>query len=190
MFAETTVERGHVTHGNDGSAYVRFYKRHEKGVSKDFVEIMFPGDTKTIVNRQVKDDDKMRWTQQWRAYEAGEAFKAEGCPLEQWPAVAQDEGLIRDLNHKHIYTVEQLAAVSDQNLANIGIGARELVAKANAFLDVRKDTQAAEKYAQLAEQSQAENKLLREQVADLAKRLQEVEDAKEDKRKRSAKEAA
>ena len=71
-FAETTVNRGHVTHGNDESAYVRFYKRNEKGVTKDFVEIIFPGDTKTVTNRQLKEEDKFRWPKHWEAYQRGQ----------------------------------------------------------------------------------------------------------------------
>lgn len=180
MFAETTVERGgHVKHGNDDSAYVRFYKRNEKGVPKDFVEIMFPGDARTVVDRHVKDDDKMRWPKQWAAYESGEAFKADGFPLEQWPELSADEGVIRDLNHKRIYTVEQLANVSDQNLANIGLGARALVAKAKAFVEVRKDSAAVTKYAEQYEQVKAENLLLKDQLATMAARLQALEDSKE-----------
>lgn len=175
MFAETTVERGgHVKHGNDSSAYVRFYKRNEKGVSKDFVEIMFPGDTKTIVNRQIKDDDKNRWPQHWEAYQRGEEFKADGFPLEQWTEI--DEGMVRELNHKRIYTVDQLADVTDQNMANIGLGARELVAKAKAFTEVRKNTDASMKYAAQFEQMDAENKLLREENKTLAARMQALED--------------
>jgi hypothetical protein len=178
MFAETTVDRGHVKHGQDDSAYVRFHKFNEKGVAKDFIEIMFPGDARTIVHRAVKEDDMHRWPKQWQAYQAGEEFKAEGFPLEQWPEI--DDGMVRDLNHKRIYTVEQLSAVTDQNLVNLGLGARELVAKAKAFADVRKDSAAVSKYAAQAEQALAENALLREQLSELSKRLQSIEEAKDD----------
>jgi hypothetical protein len=176
MFAETTVHGGHVKHGSDDSAYVRFYKRNEKGVTKDFVEIIFPGDNKTVVNRQVKEDDTHRWPKHWQAYQTGEEVKASGFPLEQWPEIATDEGLLRDLNHKHIYTVEQLAAVSDQNLANIGLGARALVAKAQAFLAVQKDSGAVARYAAQYEQVSEENALLKRQLAELSARLQAIED--------------
>lgn len=181
MFAETTVvSGGHVKHGNDSQAYVRFHKRNEKGVAKDFVEIMFPGDSRTVVNRQVKEEDKMRWPEQWRAYEAGEAFKVDGFPLEQWPEISSDEGLIRDMNHKRIFTVEQLASVSDQNIGNLGLGARELVSKAKAFVEVRKDSEAVTKYAAQYEQIKAENMLLKDQLATVLARLQSIEDSKED----------
>lgn len=179
MFAETTVERGgHVKHGNDDSAYVRFYKRSEKNVQKDFVEIIFAGDMRTIIDRQVKEDDKQRWPRQWQAYEAGEAFKVDGFPLEQWPEV--DTAVVRDLNSKRIFTVDQLASVTDQNLSNIGLGARELVAKAKAFVQVRKDSSAVSKYAEQYELIKAENDLLKSQMSGLMSRLQAIEDAKGD----------
>lgn len=192
MFAEATVERGgHVKHGQDDNAYVRFYKRMEKDKSKDFVEIIFPGDSRTIVDRQVKEDDKHRWGRQWQAYQAGEECKAEGFPLEQWPRISADQGAIRDLNYKHIYTVEQLASVTDQNLPNIGLGARELVAAAKAFIEVKKDTDAVERYAAQYEQIKGENQLLRDEIASLANRLQAMEDAEDKpKRGRPAKELA
>lgn len=180
MFAEPTVHNGHVSHGSDASAYVRFYRYSDKGKESDFVEIIFPGDTRTEMRRKVQDSDKVRWPNHWKAYQDGEQSKATGFPLEQWPQV--DQAMIRELNHKHIYTVEQLASVSDTNLANIGLGARELVAKAKAFVDVMKDTDAATKYAAQFEQVKAENDLLQEQNRDLASRLQALEDRLSDKK--------
>ena len=180
MLAEPTVKNGHVSHGNDSSAYVRFYKYNEKGREKDFVEIIFPGDSRSEMRRQVQNLDKMRWPQQWQAYLAGEESKAGGFPLEQWSAV--DEGMIRDLNHKRIYTVEQLASVADGNLANIGMGARDLVAKAKAFVDVMKDTEAVTKYASQYEAVSEENRLLQEQNRELAARLQAIEDRMAEKK--------
>lgn len=180
MFAEPTVKNGHVSHGSDASAYVRFYKYSDKGVESDFVEIIFPGDSRTEMRREVKDSDKVRWPAAWASYEAGEQSKATGYPLEQWRGV--DEAMIRELNHKRIYTVEQLASVSDSNLANIGMGARELVAKAKAFIEVMKDTEAATRYAAQFEQMKSENDLLQEQNRELASRLQALEDRLSDKK--------
>lgn len=175
MFAETTVERGgHVKHGTDDAAWVRYYKRSEKGVSKDFIEIRFPGDNKTVVNRQVKEDDKHRWPKQWDAYQRGEEFKSEGYPLEQWPEV--DEGQVREFNYKNIYTVEQLALMTDSNLQSLGPGGRELQAKAKAFVDVIKKTADASKYAAQYEAVKADNDRLAEENRLLSGRLQALED--------------
>ncbi|SEO77637.1 hypothetical protein [Nitrosovibrio sp. Nv6] len=174
MFAEPTVRNGHVSHGSDASAYVRFYKYSDKGKESDFVEIIFPGDARTEMRRKVQETDKVRWPNHWAAYAAGEQSKATGYPLEQWREV--DEAVIRDLNHKHIYTVEQLASVSDAHLSNLGLGARELVAKAKASVDVMKDTEAVSKYAAQFETIKGENELLQQQNRDLAARLQALEE--------------
>jgi len=55
-----------------------------------------------------------------------------GTPLEMWPAL--DRAMVETLRHLNIYSVQQLAALSDSYLQNIGMGARELRAKAQAFL--------------------------------------------------------
>lgn len=179
MLNDPTVRNGHVSHGSDASAYVRFYKYNDKGQENDFVEIIFPGDTRSEMRREVNDTDKMRWPQAYEAYKNGEVSKASGFPLDQWPQV--DEGMIRELNHKRIYTVDQLASVSDANLPTIGLGAQALVAKAKAFLELRKDAGAIERYAEQFESMKAENKLLQDQNQSLAARLQALEDSQERK---------
>ena len=178
MLAETTVQGGHVSHGNDRGSYVRFYKYVERGQLSesimDFVEIITPGDTKSEMRRQVQDSDKVRWPEAWAAYQAGEQSKITGYPLEQWPGV--DEGMIRDWNHKRIYTVEQLAGLSDSSIESLGFGTRTYVAKAKAFLDVMAKTGDATKYAAQFESIKAENELLQEENRKLASRLQALED--------------
>src|SRR6185437_11248271 len=141
MLAEPTVMNGHVSHGTDRAALVRFYKFEIHGMvgtkTQDFIEIISPGDTKSEMRRQVQDSDKIRWPDAWKAYEAGEEFKAQGTPLEQWREI--DSSMIRELIHKHIYTIEQLANLGDTGIDNVGMGARMLVAKAKAFIEVNKD---------------------------------------------------
>lgn len=158
----------------DSAAYVRFYKYVSESGEHDFVEIIFPGDSRTEMRRRVQESDKVRWPGHWRAYQDGEQSKASGHPLEQWASV--DQAVVRDLNHKHIYTVEQLASVIDSNLSNLGLGARELVAKAKAFVDVSKDAAEAQKYAAKYEEVKAANDFLAKQNQDLSDRLRTLED--------------
>ena len=61
-----------------------------------------------------------------------------GTPLKQWPRA--DRGLVATLAALNIHSVEQLAEISDGNLQNIGIGARELREQAKAFLALAKDS--------------------------------------------------
>jgi hypothetical protein len=55
-----------------------------------------------------------------------------GTPLKMWPRV--DRGLAATLMAANVYTVEQLAGISDANLDIVGIGGRELREQAKAFL--------------------------------------------------------
>jgi hypothetical protein len=70
------------------------------------------------------------------------AFKAnsgegltEGTPIGQWGQV--DAGTAASLRAVGIFTVEQLASISDGNLTNVGMGARVLREQAQAFLQTR-----------------------------------------------------
>jgi hypothetical protein len=62
----------------------------------------------------------------------GEAVDLGGTPLKMWPRI--DRGLAATLAVVHIHTVEALAAVSDSNLDNLGLGGRELREQARTFL--------------------------------------------------------
>jgi len=55
-----------------------------------------------------------------------------GTPLKYWPQI--DRGLAATLMAANVYTVEQLAGLSDANLDVVGIGARELREQAISFL--------------------------------------------------------
>jgi hypothetical protein len=56
-----------------------------------------------------------------------------GTPLKMWPRI--DRGLAATLMAANVFTVEQLANLSDTNLDIVGMGAHELRAQAKAYLD-------------------------------------------------------
>jgi hypothetical protein len=81
-----------------------------------------------------------------------------GTPLKQWPRI--DRGLAASLAAVNVYTVEQLAGVSDQNLSYIGMGGRELREAARAFLQAS-DTAQAERLAGTVETLRQENEMVK-----------------------------
>lgn len=99
---------------------------------RDYVEIIIPG-AKDTVDRQVQEQDKDRWPEQYRRFKEDAEQATDGTPLEQWPAISVSQ--IAELKAKKIRTVEQLAGVSDGNLANLGLGARQLRDRALAYLE-------------------------------------------------------
>ena len=177
MFAEPMVNRsGHVSYGDDESAVVRFHKHPYKDDLHDFVEIIFPADTKSITDRPVKESDKQRYSRQWEAYQKGEEFKQEGFPLESW--VEMDPGMVREYNHHKIYTVEQLAGMNETNLTNLGLGARTLHTKAKAFIEAHKGTKEAVKFAALNEQQGKQIEFLTKTVDELKIQLESLQPKK------------
>ena len=89
-----------------------------------------------------------------------EKFKADekasdmaGTPLKEWPRI--DRALAASMAAVNVYTVEQLAGISDQNLTYLGMGGRELREAARAFLQAS-DTQQAERLAGTVETQRIE----------------------------------
>jgi ribosomal protein L19 len=133
MIETTVVGRGnniHVQHGTDDNLFVRFYfnKIHEQ----HYIKINVPGDNKTEWDEPVKDEHKRRFAEKWKAYESeqnqfeGEVL-LESCELFNESKVE----LYRNFN---IRTVDQLAKLNDAFITKIGMGTREDVRKANAYL--------------------------------------------------------
>lgn len=132
-----------VVYGEDRGLWVEFfkepllmeYKTEEEGrpIYEDMtlVRIYVPGDkTKVVVRKAYLTDhdgipaDPKRWPEQWRAFQAGEVAVSEGTPLVEWPRIGKSQ--IEELKYFKINTVEQLAAVSDSVLENMGHGTRPL----------------------------------------------------------------
>lgn len=120
-----------------------------------FIRIRTPGDRHTEVDREIKEQDKHRFALQWARFQQQESQTQEGTPLEEWPAMTP--ALVRSFKALNVFSVEALAAVSDGNLQNLGVGARNWRDKAVSYLANAKDSAFASKM-------QAENADLRAQI--------------------------
>jgi len=190
-FANPTVSgRGNqlaVKHGGDEALIVEFYMEsvlqgHEseqagRQIFKDvpFIWIRFPGDRTRERRRRVdmvgKDGaipDPDRFPKQWSAFQRKHAQVQEGTPIEQWGPISKSQALTwKGMN---VHTVENLAAVPDSVLHQLGHGARVLRDKAIAWL---KSTADSAETLRLAAENQAlkdDIAMLKEQVAELAKK--------------------
>lgn len=97
-----------------------------------YVRIRTPGDRRTEVDRQAKEDDKRRFAYQWAQYQQGATQATSGTPLEEWPLMTP--ATVRNLKALNISSVEELAGVTDGNLQQVGMGARALRDQAIAYL--------------------------------------------------------
>lgn len=141
-------------------------KSRERGVpihdEFEAVEVIIAGQNSAQPFRKVTDYDRTkRWPKEyasWKASQHGENIVG-GMPIDIWPGLAIEQ--IISLKVQNIFTVQQLASVTDGQLGHLGIGGRELREKAKKYLGE------AEKGAALV-RTNAEN-------VDLRKRLMLLE---------------
>lgn len=174
-----------VTYGSDAGLYVEFrnenvyqeFESEEKGqpIYKvvPFISIYVPGDKTKKIDRPVRmqgyadtPSDPQRFPAQWAAFQQGVKAVQDGFPLAEWPIMTTQQ--VRDLNSMNIYTVEQLAAVTDAALDGLGHGGRNLRDKAKAHLERLKDDAVTARLA-------AQNADLQRQIEELRASIPQVE---------------
>lgn len=149
----------------------------------DMVKIMVPGDSTSIVTQAVREDHKSRFPLQWAHFQNKHASDAReiGTPLSTWTRLTVSQ--VEELKALKIYTVENVAGMSDANLQRIGMIAgmapHAFRDHAIRFLAVSRGdavAQAAEARAKALEEENAKIKAdtekalaeMREQIASLA----------------------
>ena len=96
-----------------------------------YILILVKGQNKTEVRRKATDEDKRRFPREWGAFQDGKINPITGTPLESLNLAA---GIIQELKHLNIRTVEDVAEISDLTIQKIGIGGVEMRNQAKAFL--------------------------------------------------------
>ena len=128
-----------------------------------YVSILVPGDVGNEVCRKATEADKERFLPLWLQYEANQDQTVQGTSLDAWPFLNDTHK--HQLRYLGFTSVEQIAGASDTQLQRIGMGAVEMRTKASAFLAAQKDSEAAQKYAQLAAETQRQLDEMRAQLA-------------------------
>lgn len=131
---------------------------------REFVEILVPGDRKTVVDEMVKDEHRRRWPRAYEAFRSGQEAPTEGTPLAEWPGISRS--LVEELRFSKVFSVEQLAGLTDDQLAKtIQMGGFALREKAQRFLESAKGSEPMEKLA-------AENEVLKATLAETNGKLE------------------
>ena len=171
---------GDVHHGTDQNLFVEFvmvavrdnYKSEKEGreIFSDVphVRIITPGDNKSEFFQPVRDIDKKRFARQWEEFERTGQTAQTGTPLEMWPILSPAQ--VATFKALSIYTVEQLAGLTDVGLQKCGMGARDLQKKAKAFIDAAENTA-------LIQMLDADNKRKDEQLAAMQLQIDELNKA-------------
>jgi hypothetical protein len=100
---------------------------------KEMVRVVIPGDRLATFVGEVEDRHRDRWPDHYAAFKRGEQRASSGTPLEYWPIMSSAK--VAEMKALNIFSVEDLANLSDALLARIGMGARELRGQAQAYLE-------------------------------------------------------
>lgn len=132
---------------------------------REFVSIIPIGDNKTEITREATADDKQRFAEEYSVFKRGVAQTFSGTPLNAWPPMTP--AMIKMLNHHNVHTVEHLAGLDDIAISRLGLGMREWVTKAKAFLAQAEGTASAQHFA-------AENDRMKEDMARMQATIDEL----------------
>ncbi len=136
------------------------------------VELQWPGDnTKSYKYRfpitQTTNEYIERFPRQWEAFKNSTAQVPDGTPIEMWPPL--DKKRIFELKANKIYTVEQIAALTDANGPSaMGMDWRKIRDQAQAFLNPAASTVQLSNLMRENEDKDRRMKILEEQVAALS----------------------
>lgn len=151
------------------------YKSEQEGrpihEDREFIRILIAGDSRSEVVREVLPNDKERFREQYRRFRDGlkEDEQLTGTRLKEWPAMTPAS--IRDFNGINVFTVEQIAGMSDVAVGNFGMGGLEWRAKAKAYLEAAEKGATASHYAAENERLRADIERLSSQVRELASQI-------------------
>lgn len=179
-----------ISHGDDRALIVTFLMQPVRqgaastaagrDIYKDepFVWIRFAGDRTREIKRPVRYEqgpngelpDPERFSRQWDTFQKQKTEVHEGTPIENWPQIGRSTAL--NFKALNIHTVENLAAVPDTVLHNLGHGGRDFRDKAILWLKAANDGAALMQAEEKARQLKEDNEALKAQIADLAKKVE------------------
>lgn len=157
---------------------------HPKYEDREFVEIRHPGDRSYKHVEEVTTEHKKRWPTVYAAFKEGLEVPEAGTPLKMWPVLTPAE--VANFTALGIRVVEDLATVPDGDLHRLGHAARTYRDKAAAWLESAAKGAASVKAIQRAEAAEMENAALKKQLADLAARVEVMEEKKAKRAKEEA----
>ena len=177
-----------VAHGDDQNFIVEFYTREieDEAATKAHGRVILRavsfcrkyaiGDARTVWDAPVSEEDKMRWPNQYRAFEAGEKVSEVGTPLDAWPLMNRDMKIA--LKNAGFKTVEQIAAVDDGALAQMDARLGNLIQKVQAnaqkFINDQEAGEAERRMADQLEERDNEIGALKQQMADMAAAMERM----------------
>jgi hypothetical protein len=165
---------------DDSTVVARFYKKmveqtfitKETGVytekEVDYINIVVPGNDKMEVDCPVGEQHKRRFPNAWKTYCEGREQERRGTSLDQLTGGMGTKEIVF-MHSMNVFTIEDLANVTDTHIGSLGADAREKRERARKMVHSKTEATEAQKIAadqqlQLDEMKK-QNGLLSEQLA-------------------------
>lgn len=171
------IFNGDVEDPSDRGLMVRFYmnavERKKRSVAEGrpifedvlYINILVPGDRTMEVDRPATKADKDRFPRHWALFErTGSGDGIVGTPLKEWPRASVS--MIKEWNALGIYSVENLAEMTDNNIGKI-LDGRKFRAEAQRWLQAAKEAAPIAQINEQLAQRDAQIELLQRQMAEL-----------------------
>lgn len=139
----------------------------------EMVELIIAGDKNNRPVEVVTDEHRARYKTYYDRFKQGLEFAAEGTPVEHWSLLSKGQAL--ELKAMKLFTVEQVADVSDQALPSLGLGGRTIRDNARAWLSDAKDSAVIGKIIAERDRALASEEELKGQLKGMGDRLEELE---------------
>ena len=180
---QATIEAGHYVAKDVDYAIIRAIGAKD-AVEKPALEWLGHIEKMAATSRYNREWAKF-FREQYNEWKAGHETAPNGFHVKNWPAIspAQRDMLVA----ARILTVEDLAAANEETLQRIGIGARGLKHRAQAWLDTVQNTKSSEELSMLREKAgnqDAQIAQLTETVQNLMAQLENL--TKTEKRRKAS----
>ena len=130
-----------------------------------FIRIITPGDQTNLIETIATAEDKRQYAREYERYQRGQTAAQEGTSLTQWPGVNKSQ--IKEAAYFEIYTLEQLASLSDTNVGRMGMGWMELRNKAKAYMQAATDSAVVTRQQSEIEKLKADLLAMQNQISNL-----------------------
>ena len=138
---------GHVTFGSDDRLWCEFFPRPVQNMqatqlegrpvydTEDWVKIRQPGE-RDEGHFKATEEFQLRFPKQWALYQAKKDQRGVGTPLNL--LFVTEPHVVKQCEALHIFTVEQLAGMTEHGISRLGMGGRAQVQRAAEYIEMAK----------------------------------------------------
>lgn len=160
-------DRRHVTFMNEAVYDAAASERAGRPIyrNEEHYEISFPGNQLNIFHGRVTDVERNLYAREYEAFRKGEDVAINGTPIEELTVLSKAQ--VKELKYFNVNTVEDGAALTENAVQQMGMGARKLRELCQRYLEQAKDQAPLVELVAVKDQLEEKVKLQDAQLAEM-----------------------